>query len=107
MKRFPTAEGDPTSTHARGGKAFDCATMPLIPLPPLVTGSRGRDGEMAVTTGPLHPAGEAWAGVMSTVVGLAGIRKTSLAVQADMPNESNAGTRAGPVQSNEDGACER
>ena len=55
------------------------APLALAQLPPLVTGFTGRDDELAVMTSLLDPAG---AVVVSAVAGLAGVGKTSLAVQA-------------------------
>jgi tetratricopeptide (TPR) repeat protein len=55
----------------------------LAQLPPKMTGFTGREGELAAITGLLDPAVLTGAvGVVSAVAGLAGVGKTTLAVQA-------------------------
>ena len=58
------------------------APVALAQLPPLVAGFTGREAELGMMTGLLDPAGAAGAVVVSAVVGLAGVGKTALAVQA-------------------------
>ena len=82
-----TISGGTFYGHVFQGRDFylmlpSAAPLALAQLPPLVTGFTGRDGEMAVMTGLLDPAGEAGAVLVSAVAGLAGVGKTSLAVQA-------------------------
>lgn len=55
--------------------------LALAQLPPLVPAFTGRDGELEMMTGLLDPAGAASAVVVSAVSGMAGLGKTSLAVQ--------------------------
>ena len=69
-----------------GGRPADAASSKpahlQAQLPPLVAGFTGRDGDMAVLAGLLDPAGAAGPVVVSAVAGLAGVGKTTLAVQA-------------------------
>jgi|GEM_PF-1053431 len=60
------------------------ATVPtaLAQLPPAVAVFTGRDGDLAVLAGLLDPAGTAGPVLVSAVAGLAGVGKTTLAVQA-------------------------
>jgi tetratricopeptide (TPR) repeat protein len=58
------------------------APLALAQLPPLVGRFTGRDDELAVLAGLLDPAGSAGPVVVSAVAGLAGVGKTTLAVQA-------------------------
>jgi tetratricopeptide (TPR) repeat protein len=58
------------------------APVALDQLPAVSAGFTGRDAELAVLAGLLHPAGEAGAVVVSAVAGLAGVGKTTLAVRA-------------------------
>ena len=58
------------------------APVALAQLPALVAGFTGRDAELAQITTLLDPAGNAGAVVVSAVAGLAGVGKTTLAVQA-------------------------
>ena len=58
------------------------APVALAQLPPEVTGFTGRDGELAVLAGLLDPAGTSGPVLVSAVAGLAGVGKTTLAVQA-------------------------
>jgi tetratricopeptide (TPR) repeat protein len=53
-----------------------------VQLPGSVPDFTGRDGEMAVLAGLLKPAGPAGLVVVSAVAGLAGVGKTTLAVEA-------------------------
>jgi tetratricopeptide (TPR) repeat protein len=54
----------------------------LAQLPAMAPGFTGRDDELAVLAGLLDPAGAAGTVVVSAVAGLAGVGKTTLAVQA-------------------------
>ena len=58
------------------------APVALAQLPPSATGFTGRDDELAVLAGLLDPAGTSGPVVVSAVAGLAGVGKTTLAVQA-------------------------
>ena len=58
------------------------APVALAQLPPPVTAFAGRDDELALLADLLNPAGTEGPVVVSAVAGLAGIGKTSLAVQA-------------------------
>src|SRR5450755_275880 len=58
------------------------APTALAQLPPVTSGFTGRDDELAVLAGLLDPAGSAGPVVVSAVAGLAGVGKTTLAVQA-------------------------
>ena len=58
------------------------APVALAQLPPRTAGFSGRNDELAVLTRLLDPAGSADAVVVSAVSGLAGVGKTTLAVQA-------------------------
>jgi hypothetical protein len=58
------------------------APLALAQLPAPVAGFTGREEELAVLAGLLDPAGQAGAVVVSAVAGLAGVGKTTLAVQA-------------------------
>jgi tetratricopeptide (TPR) repeat protein len=62
----------------------------LAQLPAATAGFTGRDGELAVLAGLLDPAGSAGPVVVSAVAGLAGVGKTTLAVEA-----GHAGRRRG------------
>ncbi len=65
------------STHA-----VAAAPTALAQLPPETAGFIGRDDELAVLAGLLDPAGSAGPVAVSAVAGLAGVGKTTLAVQA-------------------------
>ena len=54
----------------------------LAQLPPQIAGFTGRDGELAVLVGLLDPEQSAEPVVISAVTGLAGVGKTTLAVEA-------------------------
>lgn len=54
----------------------------LAQLPPQVAGFTGRDGELAVLAGLLNPESASGPVLVSAVAGLAGVGKTTLAVQA-------------------------
>ena len=54
----------------------------LAQLPAATAGFTGRDGELAVLAGLLDPSGAAGPVLVSAVAGLAGVGKTTLAVQA-------------------------
>jgi len=58
------------------------APVAMAQLPAPTAGFTGRDGELAVLAGLLNPAGTPGAVVVSAVAGLAGVGKTTLAVQA-------------------------
>ena len=58
------------------------APTALAQLPPPVTGFTGRDDDLAVLERLLDPAGTAEPVVVSAVAGLAGVGKTTLAVEA-------------------------
>jgi hypothetical protein len=58
------------------------APVALAQLPAPTTGFTGRDGELGVLAGLLDPAGAARPVVVSAVAGVAGVGKTTLAVQA-------------------------
>ena len=66
------------------------APVALAQLPAPVAGFTGREDELAVLAGLLDPAGGAGAVVVSAVAGLAGVGKTTLAVEA-----GHAARRAG------------
>jgi tetratricopeptide (TPR) repeat protein len=72
------------SALARLDAARTVAAAPtaLAQLPAPVSGFTGRDGELAVLSTLLDPAGEAGPVVVSAVAGLAGVGKTTLAVEA-------------------------
>ena len=65
-----------------GGTHAVAAPTALALLPPSATGFTGRDDELAMLAGLLDPAGSAGPVVVSAVAGLAGVGKTTLAVQA-------------------------
>ena len=65
-----------------GIRTAPAAPTALVQLPPSVAGFTGRDTELAVLAGLLDPAGAAGAVVVSAVAGLAGVGKTTLAVEA-------------------------
>ena len=78
------AAGD---THARGGLgvAPPIALQPsagLAQLPPQAAGFTGREKELGVLAALLDPAGATEPVVVSAVAGLAGVGKTTLAVEA-------------------------
>jgi tetratricopeptide (TPR) repeat protein len=58
------------------------APTALAQLPPAVTGFTGRDGELAVLAGLLAPATTTAPVLVSAVAGLAGVGKTTLAIEA-------------------------
>ncbi len=58
------------------------APVALAQLPTATAGFTGRDDELAVLAGLLDPAGAAGPVVVSAVAGLAGVGKTTLAVEA-------------------------
>src|SRR5260370_6247605 len=58
------------------------APVALAQLPAPVAGFTGRDAELGVLAGLLDPAGTDQAAVVSAVAGLAGVGKTTLAVEA-------------------------
>ena len=58
------------------------APVALAQLPAVTAGFTGRDDELAVLAGLLDPAGSAGPVVVSAVAGLAGVGKTTLAVEA-------------------------
>lgn len=58
------------------------APVALAQLPPPAAAFTGRDNELAVLAGQLDPRGPAAAGVALAIAGLAGVGKTTLAVQA-------------------------
>src|SRR5262245_53956973 len=58
------------------------APVALAQLPAATAGFTGRDGELAVLAGLLDPAETSGPVVVSAVAGLAGVGKTTLAVQA-------------------------
>ena len=64
--------------------SFPAAAAPvaLAQMPQVTAGFTGRDDELGVLAGLLDPAGSAGAVVVSAVAGLAGVGKTTLAVQA-------------------------
>jgi tetratricopeptide (TPR) repeat protein len=62
--------------------AVAAAPTALAQLPPVTAGFTGRDAELAVLVGLLDPAGAAEPVVVAAVGGLAGVGKTTLAVQA-------------------------
>jgi tetratricopeptide (TPR) repeat protein/DNA-binding XRE family transcriptional regulator len=71
-----------------GGTATDTthavspAPVALAQLPPVVAWFTGRDDELATLARLLDPSGRAGAVVVSAVAGLAGVGKTTLAIQA-------------------------
>jgi tetratricopeptide (TPR) repeat protein len=58
------------------------APVALAQLPVVTAGFSGREDELATLAGLLDPAGTSWPVVVSAVAGLAGVGKTTLAVQA-------------------------
>ena len=78
-----------------GTHAVAAAPMALAQLPPVMAGFTGRDDELAVLAGLLDPAGTAGPVVVSAVAGLAGVGKTTLAVEAGHAAGSRAGSAAG------------
>ena len=54
----------------------------MVQLPPLVAGFTGREEQLAMMTKLLNPAETTGAMVVSAVSGLAGVGKSSLAIQA-------------------------
>ena len=70
------------------------APVALSQLPAALRGFTGREADMEVLGGLLDPAEPAGA-VVSAVAGLAGVGKTTLAVQAGTPPGREAGIRAG------------
>ena len=64
------------------GQLMATARLALAQLPSAVVGFTGREGELAILAGLLDPAGSAEPVIMSAVAGLAGIGKTTLAVEA-------------------------
>ena len=62
--------------------AVSAAPTALAQLPAATAGFTGRDDELAVLAGLLDPAGPGGPVVVSAVAGLAGVGKTTLAVQA-------------------------
>jgi tetratricopeptide (TPR) repeat protein len=63
-------------------EAASPAPVALAQLPPPVAGFTGRDDDLAVITGLLDPTRPSGTVVVSAVAGLAGVGKTTLAVQA-------------------------
>ncbi len=63
-------------------RAVAVAPTALAQLPAVTAGFTGRDGELAVLAGLLDPAGAAGPVLVSAVAGLAGVGKTTLAVEA-------------------------
>jgi hypothetical protein len=75
----PVLQGRSTQATFR----FPAATpVALAQLPTLMPGFTGRDAELAMLAGLLDPAAAAGPVVVSAVAGLAGVGKTTLAVQA-------------------------
>ena len=64
------------------GQVMATARLALAQLPSAVVGFTGREGELAVLAGLLDPAGSAEPVIVSAVAGLAGVGKTTLAVEA-------------------------
>jgi tetratricopeptide (TPR) repeat protein len=62
--------------------AVAAAAAMVDQLPAATPGFTGRDGELGVLAGLLDPAGQTGTVVVSAVAGLAGVGKTTLAVQA-------------------------
>ena len=65
--------------------AVTAAPVALAQLPSSAAGFTGRDNELALLARQLDPAGTAGPVVVSAVAGLAGVGKTTLAVQAGTP----------------------
>jgi tetratricopeptide (TPR) repeat protein len=65
-----------------GTRAVAAAPVALVQLPAVTAGFTGRDDELAVLAGLLDPAGSSGPVVVSAVAGLAGVGKTTLAVEA-------------------------
>ena len=77
---FPRPVGD-ASVDSVAPRAAP-APLALAQLPASVAGITGRDAELAMLIGLLNPTGTAGAVIVSAVAGLAGVGKTTLAVQA-------------------------
>ena len=65
-----------------GARTAAAAPTALVQLPAVTAGFTGRDDDLAVLSGLLDPAGAAGPVVVSAVAGLAGVGKTTLAIQA-------------------------
>ena len=65
-----------------GAHSTAAAPTALVQLPPVTAGFTGRDDELAVLSELLDPAGTTGPVVVSAVAGLAGVGKTTLAVEA-------------------------
>ena len=72
--------------------AVAAAPVALAQLPAMTAGDAGRDDELAVLARLLDPA---WTGMVVSVAGLAGIGKTTLAIQAGMQPSGGSGSAAG------------
>jgi len=69
-------------TRLGGIQALAAVPVALAQLPPATAGFTGRDDELAVLAGLLDPDGSGGPVVVSAVAGLAGVGKSTLAVQA-------------------------
>ncbi len=67
---------------AKVERPYEEVPVALAQLPPEITGFVGRSNELAVLARQLDPAEDVGAVVVSAVAGLAGVGKTTLAVQA-------------------------
>jgi hypothetical protein len=74
--------GEVREAQARQDDTRAAAPVALAQLPPLVAGFTGRDDELAVLAELLNPARAARPVVVSAMAGLAGVGKTTLAVEA-------------------------
>ena len=75
--------------------AVAAAPVALAQLPPVTAGFTGRDGELGLLAGLLDPEGSAGPVVVSAVAGLAGVGKTTLAVQAGYAARAQGWYRGG------------
>lgn len=80
---------------ARIGQPVAAVPVALSQLPPAVRGFTGRDAAMGVLAGLLDPAGPAGRVAVSAVAGLAGVGKTTLAVEAGHASRARGWFRGG------------
>ena len=78
-----------------GTRAAAAAPTAMAQLPPEVAGFTGREDELAVLSGLLDPSGSAGPVLVSAVAGLAGVGKTTLAVQAGHAAQERGWCRGG------------
>jgi hypothetical protein len=71
-----------SDVHLTIGASSPLTEVRPAQLPPLIAAFTGRDDELKILTGLLDPSGAASTVLVSAVAGLAGVGKTTLAVQA-------------------------